>query len=154
LRGLVDPDSLYLGVSLYSGQIDNVKNIRQVAASENLPLVALGDVRYVNENDHLSYQVVNNLRTGERFENLDQVVEKGDHYLRNYTDFAHDFAEVDMDQAIINADKIADECNVTIEFKETELPKFQTPDNTSSQEFLHDLATKGLKKAPVIRSSY
>ncbi|WP_119326818.1 DNA polymerase III subunit alpha [Companilactobacillus musae] len=156
LKPLVEQDSLYLGVSLYSGQIDNVKNIRQIATNENLPLVALGDVRYINEDDHLSYQVVNNLRTGQRFESLDQVVEKGDHYLRNYDDFAHDFAEVDMDEAISNANKIADACNVKIEFKETELPKFQTPNNISSQEFLHDLATKGLKKrlTPEVPKSY
>lgn len=142
----LDPKSLFLGVSLDLDQLDNVKNIRQTSQTTKLPLAALGDVRYVNEDDHLAYQVVNNLRTGTRFENLDQVVEKGDHYLRTYHDFAKEFAEVDMNEAVTNADRIADNCNVTIEFKETELPKFHTPAETTSIQFLHDLATKGLWK--------
>lgn len=146
LKPLTDEGSLYLGVSLYSGQIDNVKNIRSVARSQNLPMAALGDVRYVNQDDHLAYQVVNNLRTGERFENLNQVVEEGDHYLRTATEFANDFSEVDMSEAIANTSAIAEQCNVDIEFKATELPKFKTPDGTSSQQFLHGLSTKGLKK--------
>lgn len=146
IQQLVDADSLYLGVSLYAGQIDNVKNIRTVARSQNLPLAALGDVRYVEADDHLAYQVVNNLRTGQRFESLDQVVETGDHYLRTASSFANDFAEVDMSEAIDNTERIADQCNVEIKFQETELPKFETPDGVTSQQFLHDLATKGLKK--------
>ncbi|MGQ2374223.1 DNA polymerase III subunit alpha [Companilactobacillus zhachilii] len=146
LQQLIDTDSLYLGVSLYAGQIDNVKNIRMVARTQQLPLAALGDVRYVDADDHLAYQVVNNLRTGQRFESLDQVVETGDHYLRTASSFASDFAEVDMSEAIDNTKQIADQCNVEIQFQETELPKFETPDDVSSQQFLHDLATKGLKK--------
>ena len=146
MLSVVDKSLFYLGVSLYSGQIDNVKNIRQVAQKYDLPVVALGDIRYVNKDDHLAYQVVNNLRTGERFESLDQVVENGDHYLRKYSDFEADFEEVDMKQAIDNANQIAKECNVEIEFKETELPKFKTPEGTSSIQFLHDLSIRGLNK--------
>ena len=146
LSDLITLDNLYLGVSLYSEQIDNVKSIRHIADEFNIPLVALGDVRYVDRDDHLAYQVVNNLRTGQRFESLDQVVVNGDHYLRSYQDFASDFSEVDMQEAIENADKIADLCNVEIEFKETELPKFQTPAGISSIQFLQDLTSKGLKK--------
>ncbi len=146
LKALVQADDLYLGVSLYSGQIDNVKTIRKIAHDYQVPLVALGDVRYVNQDDHLAYQVVNNLRTGQRFENLDQVVVNGDHYLRDYQVFANDFSNVDMQEAVDNANSIADRCNVEIEFKETELPEFQTPQGITSIQFLHDLTNKGLKK--------
>jgi len=146
MKNLTDTGAFFLGVSLYSGQIDNVKNIRTVAQKQEVPLVALGDVRYVNEDDHLAYQVVNDLRTGQRFESLNQVVETGDHYLREYQDFADDFAGYDMREAVDNANQIADECNVEIEFKETELPKFATPKGISSIQFLQDLAKKGLQK--------
>ncbi|KRL45930.1 DNA-directed DNA polymerase III, alpha subunit [Companilactobacillus mindensis DSM 14500] len=146
LKMLTENDSIYLGVGLYSGQIDNVRNIKQVAQTQNLPLVALSDVRYINEDDHLAYQVVNNLRTGQRFESLDQVVEKGDHYLREYQTFVDDFMAVDMTEAVKNSEKIADECNVEIEFKSTELPEFTTPEGLPSRDFLHQLATKGLKR--------
>ncbi|MQS74819.1 DNA polymerase III subunit alpha [Lactobacillus halodurans] len=144
--GLFDKGAFFLGVGLNSGQIDNVKNIKQTAQMENLPMTALGDVRYINSDDHLAYQVVNNLRTGQRFESLEQVVETGDHYLKKADEFTADFLQVDMQQAVKNTEKIADACNVEIEFKETELPKFETPDKTTSIQFLHSLALKGLKK--------
>ncbi|MDT6951638.1 DNA polymerase III subunit alpha [Companilactobacillus alimentarius] len=145
LSSLLDDNSLYLGVGLYSEQIDNVKTIRDMS-NDYLPLVALGDVRYINPDDHLAYQVVNFLRTGQRFENLEQVVESGDHYLRTAEEFEQDFVKVDMESAIANAQKIADQCNVEIEFKETELPQFDTPMGQSSIQFLTDLTNKGLEK--------
>jgi len=146
LVSLLDDDSLYLGVGLYSDQIDNVKRIKDIAKMNQLKLAALSDVRYINEDDHLAYQVVNYLRTGQRFENLNQIVETGDHYLRTAQVFTDDFRNVDMAAAIENTEMIADLCNVEIEFKETELPKFETPDKTTSISFLHGLASKGLVK--------
>lgn len=146
LTSIIESQNIFLGVNIYGKQIDNVKNIRQVASSQSLKTVALGDVRYVNEDDHLAYQVVNNLRTGQKFENLDQVVENGSHFLRKATDFETDFESFDMGDAVKNSYQLADECNVEIEFKETELPKFETPKNISSIDFLTDLTRKGLAK--------
>ncbi|MFD1419143.1 DNA polymerase III subunit alpha [Companilactobacillus keshanensis] len=145
LNSLVDSDSLYLGIGLYSEQINNVKDIRQVAERQKLPIVALGDVRYINEDDHLAYQVLNFVRTGDKFDNLDQVVEHGDHYLHSFNDFSSIYNEYDLDQAVNNSELIADNCNVEIEFQETELPKFETGD-VSSAEYLKNLASKGLKR--------
>jgi len=51
-----------------------------------------------------------------------------------------------MAQAVENTNQIADDCNVEIEFKATELPEFTTPEGVTSIQFLHDLTTKGLKK--------
>ncbi|TGD25444.1 DNA polymerase III subunit alpha [Companilactobacillus suantsaicola] len=146
LKSLVDAESLFLGVGIYSHQIENVKVIRAAGEKNNLPVVALGDVRYLNEDDHLSYQVVNYLRTGQRFENLAQVVEQGDHYLHSAEEFTNDFLQVDLNEAIQNADLIAENCNVEIEFKETQLPKFETPHAEPSINFLTTLTQKGLAK--------
>lgn len=146
MQALIKNQAFYLGISLYASEIDNVKNVRQVAEHYHLPMVALGDVRYLNPDDHLAYQVVNYLRTGQKFENLEQVVEKGDYYLRTVQEFTADFKDVDLLEAVENTGRIADDCNVEIEFKETELPEFETPNGISSIEFLHDLAARGLKK--------
>ena len=146
LLELVDKEALYLGVGLYSGQLDNVRIIKDVSKMNGLKLAALGDVRYVKTDDHLAYQVVNYLRTGQHFDNLEQVVETGDHYLRPAADFMSDFTEVDMAEAVENTNYIADQCNVEIEFKETELPEFETPDGKTSIQFLTELTQRGLNK--------
>ncbi|APX72933.1 DNA polymerase III subunit alpha [Companilactobacillus allii] len=146
LKDVTDPNSIFLGVGLYSEQIDNVKQIKEISNSTDIPMSALGDVRYINEDDHLSYQVLNNLRTGEKFENINQVIENGDHYLRKADVFETDFANFDMQSAVATSNQIADQCNVEIEFKETQLPKFESPNNLTSESFLRDLATRGLNK--------
>lgn len=145
LKNLVDKDSLYLGIGLYSEQINIVKDIRKVSQDMALPLVALGDVRYINDDDHLSYQVLNFVRTGDKFDNLEQIVEHGDHYLHSAKDFSSIYKEYDLDQAVNNSEFIADQCNVEIKFQNTELPKFDTP-GTTSANYLRNLAVKGLKK--------
>ncbi|WP_125763988.1 DNA polymerase III subunit alpha [Companilactobacillus hulinensis] len=146
IKEVTDPDSIFLGVGLYSGQIDNVRRVKEISNSNDIPMAALGDVQYINEDDHLPFQVLNYLRTGQKFESINQVVENGDHYLRDADVFASDFARVDMQDAVEMSNKIADQCNVEIEFKDTELPKFETPDGLSSVDFLRDLTTRGLNK--------
>ncbi|MFC6323337.1 DNA polymerase III subunit alpha [Companilactobacillus baiquanensis] len=145
LNNLTDADSLYLGLGLYSEQINNVKDIREAAQKQNLPVAALGDVRYINEDDHLSYQVLNFVRTGDKFDNLEQVVEHGDHYLHSATKFSSIYKEYDLNEAVTNSESIADRCNVEIKFQETELPKFETP-GTDSTNYLRELSIKGLNK--------
>ncbi|WP_125566245.1 DNA polymerase III subunit alpha [Companilactobacillus insicii] len=146
INSMLDQDSFFLGVGMYSEQIENVKRLKEISKTTGVPLVALGDVRYINSDDHLAYQVLNYLRTGQKFESISQVVEDGDHYLRTADVFDSDFSRVDMGNSINVANNIANNCNVEIEFKDTELPEFQTPDNLSSTEFLYKLARKGLNK--------
>ncbi|WP_056979670.1 DNA polymerase III subunit alpha [Companilactobacillus nodensis] len=146
INSVLDPDSFFLGVGLYSEQINNVKRVKEISNTIGVPMAALGDVRYVNADDHLAYQVLNNLRTGQKFESISQVVEEGDHYLRTADVFESDFGRVDMEDDVKVSNEIADKCNVEIEFKDTELPEFETPDNLSSAEFLYSLASRGLKK--------
>ncbi|WP_334328762.1 DNA polymerase III subunit alpha [Companilactobacillus sp. HBUAS59699] len=146
INSILDANSFFLGVGLYSEQIDNVKRLKEISNTINVPLVALGDVRYINSDDHLAYQVLNYLRTGQKFESISQVVEEGDHYLRTADVFESDFGRFDMASAVRVSDEIANECNVEIEFKDTELPEFSTPDGLSSTEFLYSLSSRGLKK--------
>ena len=47
-------------------------------------------------------------------------------------------------QAIDNTAKIADRCNVEIEFGKTKLPKFSVPDGYTSEQYLEKLCREGL----------
>lgn len=146
LKQACDPDSVYLGLGLFSDQINNVKRVRMISSETNTPVVALSDVRYLKPDDNLSYQVLNDIRTGEKIENIDTVMPQGQLYLRTPEEMDAEFDNVDLIEPVSNAEKIASLCNVKIEFKSTELPEFKTPDNFSSAQFLHGLAVKGLSK--------
>ncbi|MCH4008331.1 DNA polymerase III subunit alpha [Companilactobacillus sp.] len=141
-----DPHSLYLGVGLFGQQINNVRRIKKISDETEIPMVALSDIRYLKQDDHLAYQVLNNIRTGNKFESLDDVVENGEFYLRSAEEMDAEFSNVDMIETVKTADSIAQRCNVKIEFKSTELPEFKTPAGTTSAQFLMSLTVRGLSK--------
>ncbi len=141
-----DPDSVFLGVGLFAEQINNVRRIKQISDETNTPMAAINDVRYINSDDYLAYQVLNNIRSGDKFDDIDQIQTDGDFYLREADAVDAEFDNVDMPEPIVNSDKIAERCNVEIEFKSTELPEFQTPAGTTSASFLKSLTVKGLQK--------
>ena len=49
-------------------------------------------------------------------------------------------------QALENTQKIADRCDVEIEFGVTKLPKYDVPDGLSSWEYLNKLCYEGLER--------
>ena len=49
-------------------------------------------------------------------------------------------------QALENTQKIADRCEVEIEFGVTKLPKYDVPDGMTSWEYLNKLCWEGLEK--------
>lgn len=146
LKEHLDGDSLYLGVNLYGHQVNNFKRARKISRETTTPLVALCDVRYIKPDDHLAYQVLNYIGTGQKIDDLDAAKQIGDYYLRTPQEVDDDFNNFDILEPVQNADKIAEHCNVNIEFKSTELPKFETPNNIDSATFLKILSTKGLAK--------
>lgn len=146
LKQNCDPESVYLGVGLFADQINNVRRVRKISAETNTPLVALHDVRYIKSDDVLPYQIMNNIRTGDKIENINQLSENGEKYLRTPENISAEYDNVDLQQPLQNADEIAEQCNILIEFKSTELPEFHTPQGVTSEQFLKGLATKGLSK--------
>ena len=54
-------------------------------------------------------------------------------------------------QALENTQKIADRCNVEIEFGVTKLPRYDVPEGYTSWEYLNKLCFEGLERryAPV-----
>jgi len=52
----------------------------------------------------------------------------------------------DSPEAILNTQKIADSCNFEFELGKIKLPKFETPNGKSPDEYLEELCSLGLKK--------
>ena len=68
----------------------------------------------------------------------------GQYYLKSPEEMADLFDYVP--EALENTQKIADRCNVTIEFGVTKLPRFKYPDEfESSWDYINFLCDKGIK---------
>ena len=119
-----------------------------------IELVATNDVHYTYADDAKAHDILLCIQTGKRVADEDRMrYEGGQYYLKSEDEMRLMFSFAT--QALENTHKIAERCNVEIEFGVRKLPKFEVPkefweneevEGEASWRFLHHLCTEGLKK--------
>ncbi len=111
----------------------------------SLPLVATNDVHYTYEEDAKPHDILLCLQTGKRLSDEDRMrYEGGQYYVKSKEEMASLFPYAP--QALENTQKIADRCQVEIEFGVTKLPKYDVPEGYTSWEYLNKLCQEGFKE--------
>lgn len=149
IKQLTTPGNLYYGVSadeqITSTHLQTL--LTQVAAVQDLPLVALDEVQYLDPQDALASQAVNAIRTGEKlaWQQVGQAEPR--HSLLPMDVAIKCYVDRGWQNAVINTQKIAAACQVKIPYQhETQLPHFPTPDGISAPQYLRKLAQSGLQQ--------
>ncbi|MBQ0028412.1 MAG: DNA polymerase III subunit alpha [Lachnospiraceae bacterium] len=110
-----------------------------------VPLVATNDIHYTYESDVESHDVLLCIQTGKRVSDEDRMrYEGGQYYVKSEEQMAELFKFAP--EAIENTAKIAERCNVKIEFGNTKLPHFEVPEGYTSWTYLNELCNNGLKE--------
>lgn len=126
-------------------QLETNPMLMKIAKEFDLPLVATNDVHYVLEDDAQSHEVLLCINTGKTMLDEDRLIyEGGQFYLKTYEEMVALFSHVQ--NAIENTVKIANRCNVEIEFGKYKLPKFETPKKFTTLEYFTILTEKGVEK--------
>ncbi|WP_099974719.1 DNA polymerase III subunit alpha [Lactobacillus terrae] len=147
IQNYLDEKSFFIGVTSNPDELDSSSRLSKISQQTRIPTVALGDVRYLNKEDYPAYKTLQLLQSGEKSNSVSDLQSAvGENYLKTPKEIDDEFKKYDFGSALINADLIAGQCNVEIEFKQPQLPKYKTPDNVSSTEFLSVLAHRGLEK--------
>ena len=108
-------------------------------------LVATNDVHYTYADDVEAHDILLCIQTGKKLEDEDRMrYEGGQYFLKSEEEMAALFPYAP--EAISNTQKIADRCNVKIEFGVTKLPRFDVPEGFTSWEYLNKLCHEGLEK--------
>ncbi len=108
----------------------------------NIELVATNDVHYTYAEDVKPHDILLCLQTGKRLADEDRMrYEGGQYFVKSPEEMAQLFPYVL--QALENTQKIADRCNVEIEFGVTKLPKYDVPDGYTSWEYLNKMCWDG-----------
>ncbi len=104
-----------------------------------IPVVATQDTHYAKLEDRPVHEILLAVQTSTKLDDEDRLtLKKYDLSLRSEEEMVEIFK--DIPQAIENAGRIADECNVEIVLGKTLLPKFVPPDGTSTSfEYLKQL---------------
>ncbi len=110
-----------------------------------IDLVATNDVHYTYEQDVEPHDILLCLQTGKKLSDEDRMrYEGGQYYVKSEEEMRTLFSY--MPEALDNTQKIADRCQVEIEFGVTKLPKFDVPEGYTSWEYLNKLCFEGLHK--------
>lgn len=110
-----------------------------------IDLVATNDVHYTYAEDADAHDILLCIQTGKKLSDENRMrYEGGQYFLKSPEQMAELFPYAP--QALENTHKIAERCNVEIEFGVTKLPKYETPEGYDSWGYLNHLCREGLKK--------
>ena len=110
-----------------------------------IELVVTNDVHYTYETDVEAHDILLCVQTGKRLQDEDRMrYEGGQYYVKSPEEMLKLFPYIP--EALENTQKIADRCDVEIEFGVTKLPKFDVPVPYTSWEYLNKLCYDGLKE--------
>ena len=111
----------------------------------DIPLVATNDVHYTYAADADSHDILLCLQTGKKLADEDRMrYEGGQYYVKSEEEMKDLFPYAG--EAVENTQRIADRCNVEIEFGNTKLPHFEVPTGYDSWSYLNKLCDEGLSE--------
>lgn len=119
--------------------------LMRLSSELNIPLIATNDVHYTYAEDAESHDVLLCIQTGKKVQDEDRMrYEGGQFYIKSEEEMRALFPYAL--EAIDNTQKIADRCNVELEFGSYKLPRYELPEGYTSFEYLKELCFKGLEK--------
>ncbi|MDE7276527.1 MAG: DNA polymerase III subunit alpha, partial [Lachnospiraceae bacterium] len=111
----------------------------------DIPLVATNDVHYTYAEDEKSHDILLCLQTGKKLADEDRLrYEGGQYYVKSEEEMKGLFLYAW--EAVENTQRIADRCNVEIEFGVYKVPHYEVPEGHDSWSYLNKLCTEGLAK--------
>jgi DNA polymerase III subunit alpha len=121
------------------------KYLVELGSKLDIPLVATNDVHYVRQSDSYFHDILLCIQTNTTINDAKRMKMAGDFfYLKSPREMAETYS--DLPESLENTMKIAEACNVELEFGKPHLPKVKIPGNQTADEYLSDLCWTGFKK--------
>lgn len=110
-----------------------------------IDVVCTNDVHYTYADDADAHDILLCIQTGKKVTDENRMrYEGGQYYLKSPEEMSELFPYAP--QALENTYRIAERCNVEIEFGVTKLPHYEVPEGYDSWSYLNYLCSEGLKK--------
>ncbi|MFA5879462.1 MAG: DNA polymerase III subunit alpha [Candidatus Margulisiibacteriota bacterium] len=141
-------DDFYLGLLKINAPMEDLVKEESInlAKKHQVGLVATNDVYYLNREMAPIRDILHCIQIGKKIK--EQVKEQ-----LKQTDLLYFKSDVEMEEmfkdvpeALENTLKIAEKCNLEIETERVKLPRFECPNNKSSEEYFKELVFKGLNE--------
>ncbi len=120
------------------------QGLLRLSQETGLEMVATNDVHYTYAEDAKAHDILLCIQTGKKVTDEDRMrYEGGQYYCKSEEEMRKLFPYAQ--EAIDNTHKIAERCNVEIEFGVTKLPKYEVPEGFDSWTYLNHLCREGFK---------
>jgi len=116
----------------------------ELSRKTGAPLVATQDSHYINTTDSTAQDILICVQTQTNLLDEGRMKFHGDFSFRTPDDMARAFANVP--EAISNTLKIADMCNIELDFHQNLIPVFKAPNSIPAKEYLEQLCRDGMGK--------
>jgi len=122
-----------------------IKGLLKISKDLSIPVVATNDIHYLTPDDYEAHDILLCIQTQKTVNDKDRMrIKTNEFYLKSYEEMQSVFAEIP--EALKNTIEVMEKCNLTLNFGKHRLPRFETPDGLSPDEYLEKLAIEGLKK--------
>ncbi len=122
----------------------NTQLIR-MSQETGIPLVCTNDIHYTLAEDAEAHDLLLCLQTGKKVSDENRMrYEGGQYYIKSEEEMRKLFPYAQ--EALDNTHRIAERCNVEIEFGVTKLPHFDVPEGFTSQTYLRYLCDQGIQE--------
>jgi len=109
-----------------------------------IPLVATNDVHYMNREDREAHDILLCIQTATNLDDPKRMkLSTDEFYFNTPEEMQQHFA--DIPEALENTIKIAQKCNLEIDFRNAHLPDFNMPDKLTDNDYLRQLCYEGAK---------
>nr|WP_051411177.1 DNA polymerase III subunit alpha [Acetivibrio clariflavus] len=145
--GIFGKDNFYLEIQSNGIEEQRYVNSQLIKLSKEtgIPLVATNDAHYLRKEDARAHEILLCIQTGKSINDEDRMkFPTEDFYVKSPEEMEEFFKNIP--EAISNTVKIAEMCNVELEFGKLHLPKFGVPDDKDAYEYLKELCYDGLKR--------
>ena len=116
----------------------------KLSKETGIELVVTNDSHYTYAQDEKPHDILLCIQTGKKLADESRMkYEGGQYYVKSPQEMADLFPYVP--EALENTQKIADRCNVELEFGVTKLPKYDVPGEKTASAYLRELCFAGLQ---------
>ena len=145
-KDLFGPENFYL--ELQDHNLPEQKKVNQalvkLSKKLNIPMVATNDCHYLSREDVFPHEVLLCIQTGTTVNDPKHMrFNSGQYYFKSAEEMKKLFS--DLPEALSNTMEIAEKCNLSLNFSEQHLPKYEVPEGETADSYLKKLAHRGMK---------
>jgi len=121
------------------------RELAGITAKTGIECVATNDCHYIEKDDAYAQEILMCIGTGKKIDDPAHLkFSTEEYYLKSEEEMKKLFKE--YPEAVENTVKVAEKCNLQIEFDQNLLPEYSVPEKMTKQEYLEKLCLDGIRK--------